>query len=262
MAIAENATVDGVIAGMRQRRRVEPPRMLDDGRVRARLRPWPNQPTSAQLVLTDHTKAPSITTLEEWIRVIKNHGFTAVRTGALSASATGPFDELGFEPIQTLALLRLDLTRDMRFGTVQHELRTIRGTRHLAVAARLDLAAFENGWELDPSSILDACHATPAHRIRLAITSTDQPAGYIITGRNGAAGFIQRLAVDPGLEGQGIGTSLLSDGLTWLHRRGVREVLVNTNFDNHRALALYERFGFRLLPESLHVLEKSLGECT
>jgi ribosomal protein S18 acetylase RimI-like enzyme len=256
MAIAGNATVDGVIAGMRQRRRVEPPRMLDDGRVRARLRPWPNEPATAQLVLTDHTKAPSITTLESWLAVIREHGFRSVRTGALANSATVPFTELGFEPVQTLALLRLDLDRQMHFGSVQHELRAIRGPRQLEVAARLDAAAFENGWELDAPSILDACHATPAHRIRLAITATDQPAGYIITGRNGAAGFVQRLAVERSLEGQGIATSLLCDGLSWLQRRGVREVLVNTNFDNDRALMLYERLGFRLLPDSLQVFEK------
>ena len=33
---------------------------------------------------------------------------------------------------------------------------------------------------------------------------------------------------------------------------------MNTNFDNDRALALYERFGFRLLPESLHVFERTI----
>jgi ribosomal protein S18 acetylase RimI-like enzyme len=38
----------------------------------------------------------------------------------------------------------------------------------------------------------------------------------------------------------------------------VREVLVNTNFDNDRALGLYERFGFQLLPDSLQVLERRI----
>ena len=92
--------------------------MLDDGRVRARLRAWPNERSVAQLVLTDHTKAPSITTLEEWMRIIGEHGFSRVRTGALAASAVSPFVELGFEPIQTLALLRLDLDRQLKFGVL------------------------------------------------------------------------------------------------------------------------------------------------
>ena len=57
-------------------------------------------------------------------------------------------------------------------------------------------------------------------------------------------------------------SSLLIDGLQWLQRRGVREVLVNTNFDNDRALGLYERFGFQLLPESLQVLERRIERAT
>ena len=80
----------------------------------------------------------------------------------------------------------------------------------------------------------------------------------MITGRNGSAGFVQRLAVRPDDEGQGIATSLLLDGLRWLQRKGVREVLVNTDFGNQRALDLYARFGFTLLPDSLQVFELDL----
>lgn len=232
--------------------------MLDDGRVRARLRTWPHQPGVAQLVLTDHTKSPSFTTLDDWLSVLRRWNFTRVRTGALALSATNAFVEHGFERVQTLALLKATISRRTEFATPVHELRSIRGPQQLSVAARIDAEAFESGWELDAPSIVDACHATPQHRIRLAVTSTDEPGGYVITGRNGSAGFVQRLAVRPELEGQGIATSLLVDGLHWLQRRGVREILVNTDFGNRRALDLYERFGFSLLPDSLHVYELRL----
>lgn len=245
-------------AGFRLRRESGPPRLLDDGRVRARLRAWPNRPGVAQLILTDHTKAPSYTTLADWLNVLRRWNFHTVRTGALAESATSTFVEHGFRSVQTLALLRARLDRRTDLALSRHELRPIRGPRQLSVAARIDALAFEDGWELDVDAIVDACRATPQHRIRLAVTASDQPAGYVITGRNGIAGFVQRLAVDPALEGQGVATSLLLDGLRWLQRRGVREVLVNTNFDNDRALALYERFGFVLLPESLSVFESSL----
>jgi ribosomal protein S18 acetylase RimI-like enzyme len=258
MAIGANATVAGVTAGFRLRGESGPPRLLDDGRVRARLRTWPHQPGVAQLVLTDHTKAPSFTTLADWMNVLRQWNFHTVRTGALAESATATFVEHEFSCVQRLALLRLRLDRRSMLELPRHALRVVRGARQLAVAARIDAAAFENGWDLDVDSIVDACRATPQHRIRLAVTATDQPAGYVITGRNGAAGFVQRLAILPELQGQGIATSLLLDGLRWLQRRGVREVLVNTNFDNDRALELYERFGFSLLPESLRVFERSL----
>lgn len=245
-------------AGFRLRRESGPPRLLDDGRVRARLRTWPHQPGVAQLILTDHTKEPSYTTLVDWMNVLRQWNFHTVRTGALAESATPTFVEHGFSCVQRLALLRKRLDRRTILDVPRHELRAIRGTQQLTVAARIDASAFETGWDLDVDAIVDACRATPQHRIRLAVTSTDQPAGYVITGRNGAAGFIQRLAVLPDAQGQGIATSLLLDGLRWLQRRGVREVLVNTNFDNDRALDLYERFGFQLLPESLRVFERSL----
>lgn len=203
--------------------------------------------------------APPYTTLADWSNVLRRWNFHTVRTGALAETATSSFVEHGFTCVQRLALLRFVLDRSVELELPRHELRTIRGPRQLAVAARIDSVAFENGWELDVDAILDACRATPHHRIRLAVTATDQPAGYVITGRNGTAGFVQRLAVVPEFEGQGIATSLLLDGLRWLQRRHVREVLVNTNFDNDRALELYERFGFSLVPESLQVFEKSLA---
>ncbi|MGA0145871.1 MAG: GNAT family N-acetyltransferase [Ilumatobacteraceae bacterium] len=260
--IEANATVAGVMAGFRLRRDSGPPRMLDDGRVRARLRTWPHQPGVAQVVLTDHTKSPSYTTLTDWLGVLRNWHYTRVRTGALAASATDAFVEHGFERVQTLALLKATVSRRTEFDSPVHELRSIRGPQQLSVAARIDAEAFENGWELDTTAIVDACHATPQHRIRLAVTSSDEPGGYIITGRNGSAGFIQRLAVRPNLQGQRIATSLLLDGLRWLQRKGVREVLVNTDFGNERALDLYRRFGFTLLPDSLQVFELALAEDT
>ncbi|MFZ9397499.1 MAG: GNAT family N-acetyltransferase [Ilumatobacteraceae bacterium] len=253
-----------MITGLRQRRRDGLPRLLDDGRTRARLRPWPHEPRIAQLILTDHTKAPTVNTLMTWLGIARDHGFESVRTGALSDSATPPFVELGFAPIQRLALLRLELDRPnesldavLRHSSPRasrHELRAVRGSRQIATLARIDRAAFVDGWDLDASGIVDACQATPQHRVRLAVTADDEPAGYMITGRNGAAGFIQRLAVLPDCEGRGVASSLLIDGLLWLQRRRVDDVLVNTNFDNERALDLYRRFGFEPLDESLSVL--------
>jgi ribosomal protein S18 acetylase RimI-like enzyme len=127
-------------------------------------------------------------------------------------------------------------------------MRPLRSQRSFDVAARLDHLAFDSGWGLDVDGIEEACRATPVHRIRLAVTATDEPAGYMVTGRNGSAGFIQRLAVDPAYEGQGVATSLLQDGLGWLAKRRVTDILVNTHLDNQRALSLYQRIGFEQLP--------------
>jgi len=237
-------------------------RLFDDGIVCARVRKWPSRPDIAHLVLTDHTVAPSRASLDEWTHSLKSEGYGSIRTGALSLSAAGPFEQAGFHEIQQLALLRMKtpLPHVASHGTAQphHEMRPLRSQRSFDVAARLDHLAFESGWGLDVDGIEEACRATPVHRVRLAVTANDEPAGYMITGRNGSAGFIQRLAVDPAHEGQGVATSLLQDGLGWLARRRVTDILVNTHLDNQRALSLYQRIGFEQLPENLRVMELSL----
>ena len=239
-------------------------RLFDDGIVCARVRRWPSRPDIAHLVLTDHTVAPSRASLDEWTHSLRSEGYGSIRTGALSLSATPQFDQAGFHEIQQLALLRMKtpLPRVATRRTAQphHEMRPLRSQRSFDVAARLDHLAFDSGWGLDVDGIEEACRATPVHRIRLAVTATDEPAGYRVTGRNGSAGFIQRLAVDPAYEGQGVATSLLQDGLGWLARRRVTDILVNTHLDNQRALSLYQRIGFEQLPENLQVMELSLSK--
>jgi len=58
--------------------------------------------------------------------------------------------------------------------------------------------------------------------------------------------------------GAPLGTSLVLDSLWWSQRRGTRTVAVNTQEHNHRALALYQRLGFRRCPDGLAVLARTL----
>ena len=81
-----------------------------------------------------------------------------------------------------------------------------------------------------------------------------------VHGRAGPAGYVQRLAVRPEASGRGWGSALVLDGLRWMARTGCKEALVNTHTDNARALALYERLGFRPLPDGLVVLGSPLGD--
>ncbi len=84
------------------------------------------------------------------------------------------------------------------------------------------------------------------------------PAGYGLFGRAGAAGYVQRLAVAPAAQRQGLGRSLLTDGLRWLRAHGARRAYVNTQEDNDRALTLYLGSGFEQLPVGLNVLGREL----
>ena len=65
---------------------------------------------------------------------------------------------------------------------------------------------------------------------------------------------MQRLAVAPVAQGEGLGRALLDDGLLWLREHGAVRALVNTQEHNDRALDIYLRAGFTRLPVGLCVL--------
>lgn len=58
---------------------------------------------------------------------------------------------------------------------------------------------------------------------------------------------ILNLAVAPRARAQGAGRALLESLLEWLRARGARTVFLEVRRSNQTAIALYRRFGFRLL---------------
>jgi mycothiol synthase len=64
-------------------------------------------------------------------------------------------------------------------------------------------------------------------------------------GHGGPVGEIYVLGVDPQSGVRGLGGPLTAVGLDYLTARGMDTVMLYVEGDNHRAIALYERFGFR-----------------
>ncbi len=85
----------------------------------------------------------------------------------------------------------------------------------------------------------------------------DRLGGFAITGQSGTFGYLQRLAVDPEVQRQGVGRRLVEDSLQWMRRCGATTAMVNTALDNAAALALYAQAGFRLRSDTLTILELS-----
>ncbi len=147
----------------------------------------------------------------------------------------------------------------------------------------MDEVAFGAKWAIDIYGITESCTATPQHRARTVdfgarrmlggsnnldnnvgngadLDAIEGVVGYAISGRAGPEGYLQRLAVHPNVQGNGIGSALVFDALNWMRRSRATRAVVNTHDDNLDALRLYRRIGFRALPHGLLVAERGLDD--
>lgn len=218
-----------------------------------RVRVWSGDPTVAQLLLHHDRRAPTAADIGQWCDELARRGFRGVRTGALYPRQAEPLSSAGFTVIQRLALLEHRSPRDAA--------RPVGPTQRLPIgeepaAATVDRAAFGDPWSLDAVAIAEVRNATPRHRAR-AVYDGRQLLAFAVSGRDNRLGFLQRLAVDPATQRQGLGRRLVLDSLRWAGRWRASRVLVNTHVGNDPALALYDSTGFVRLPEELVVLERT-----
>jgi ribosomal protein S18 acetylase RimI-like enzyme len=232
--------------------------------VRARFARWPYESDVTQVILLDHHMVPTAESVGVWMAdaVAANPEVRAIRTGAMFPDAATAFTNVGFRPIDTLALLEAPLVSESaRTPRLRRsETQRLRAS-HLPDVAALDRRAFGDPWGNDVRSLNDIADATPRHRARVVTVSdahgTKHIGGFALTGQSGAFGYLQRLAVDPQLRRRGIARQLVDDSMHWMQRRGATTAMVNTAIDNEAALALYADLGFRRRSETLTILELS-----
>lgn len=224
------------------------------GRERARIWPWRGDRNVAFLAPVPDAPVPSAAFIRRCLAILRERGFVRVVTSALSPLEQTGFFAAGFEVTEELHLLSLDLD-----GLPPRP--ALRATR-VSPAERpqvlaIDRAAFSPFWQLDDQGLEEALAATPRTRFR-GVAGDGRLVAYAIHGRCGARGFVQRLAVAPEAQRQGIGRGLLLDGLHWMRHRGVRRAVVNTQVGNNPALSLYYDAGFRQESSGLSVMEAGI----
>lgn len=127
----------------------------------------------------------------------------------------------------------------------------------LMAVQKVDEASFSPIWQ---NSLLYLELAFRQAAIASVAEMNGQMVGYQISTATPAGGHLARLAVDPRMQGQGIGRQLLHDLLTQFIRRGANCVTVNTQKDNTASLALYKRMGFDTSGEEYPVYQMDLPE--
>lgn len=238
-------------------------KVIESGRERLRVGAWRTDDKVAYLNPIPGAPLPSTDFVRRCLRDLELEGYTKVVTGALSPGEQATFRAAGFEVTEDLHLLSHDL-QGLPAAAAPNELLR-RSSRHdRAAVLELDQIAFEPFWRLDDEGLDEALRATPHTRFRVVAPKGDGAentapiVGYAITGRSGRRGYLQRLAVHPQIQRQGVGTLLVVDALRWLRRWRVERAMVNTQLANERALALYERLGFRREASGLSVLAREL----
>jgi [ribosomal protein S18]-alanine N-acetyltransferase len=122
--------------------------------------------------------------------------------------------------------------------------------------ADLDMAAFAPVWQ-NTQSYLELA-------FRQAVIATvavldGRSVGYQISTATPMGGHLARLAVEPHLQGHGIGYALIQDLLNQFARRGARSITVNTQKNNRASLTLYQRAGFQLTGEEFPFFQFTLN---
>ena len=223
-------------------------------RARFQVSAWRGSDDTVVLSPLPDRPAPTADEIEREVAALRARGMATVLTGALHQGELAPFVAAGFVEQERLHLLRHDLLA-LPDASAQVRLRRAWRRDHTTILD-IDRRAFDDFWALDRRGLDDAVRATPSSRFRVSV---DGPiTGYAVTGRAATRGYLQRLAVDPGRHREGIGRTLVADGLRWLRRAGATVAMVNTQERNEDALALYLATGFVLEPHGLTVLTRPL----
>lgn len=107
-------------------------------------------------------------------------------------------------------------------------------------------------WRSAQASAVQAACRAPENDVWVAVIDA-RPVGFVAVGyvdEGGArAGEIDMIAVDPGYQGEGVGTSLVDRAVTEIKSRGVDLAVIATGGDpgHAPARALYEKLGFDAL---------------
>lgn len=108
--------------------------------------------------------------------------------------------------------------------------------------AAVDHAAFRPPWQLSLADLRQAQRVACSSTVAVLDSAI---VGYQISTLYREGAHLARLAVDPSVQGQGIGAALVVDVIKRFARRGVSLMTVNTQASNQRSQQLYRRLGFR-----------------
>lgn len=220
---------------------------LRRGWARAEARPWNELHDDAHLRLVRGGTG----FLRDCTRRLIELGAPSILSTPLAVSARKPWEAAGFEPYIDLALMRRSLEEEVQ---APDHLVHVEADVDLDLLLGIDEAAFEGFWRFDRNALHESTHTTSKSDVFVISDGDQGAAGYAVVGYGFAISYLQRVAVHPDWQGQGMGRSLVRAAARAARRTGSKALLLNTKHENTAAISLYESEGYVLLPESLAVL--------
>ncbi len=223
---------------------------MRQGWARAEARPWNDAYPDAHLRLIRGGGRFIAASADELLEA----GAPSVISPPLPPPTQQAWRAAGFVFEADLNLYRLDL--DFPIPAPDH-LVVVDPEADLDEPARIDAAAFETFWQLDRRGLEEACSATARSDVLVIHDRDGGLCAFAVLGYGIALAYLQRIAVDPRWQGNGMGRSLLRVCGRKARAAGARALLLNTQVGNERARRLYLAEGFAELPGGLELLRKT-----
>lgn len=214
------------------------------GWARAEARRWNDAEEAAYLRLIRGSAA----FLRACTDKLHENGTSSIISPPIPLSGLKTWESADYERFMDLALMRRSL--DNRPAPPQH-LVVEADRSELEGMLRIDRAAFSSFWRFDADGLTEALDATGKSVILVIRNADGDSVAFAIIGFGHAIAYLQRVAVDPAWQGHGMGRSLVRIATKRARSEGAKAMLLNTQFDNEPAIALYLSEGFTTMPDRL-----------
>jgi len=207
--------------------------------------PWRNRRDVASVVEIAATSG-AIDLIDAFCTVAQQQGIVlAVASEQVERRRTAFYVGARFEPIEDIIIYEMSRVRartprsgNLRFVPLQIENRAM-----LDELIRLDNAAFPWLWWNSEDEFREYSSA-PGVEIQVGYDESRQAVAYVGTTRFRNWGHLDRIAVDPEIQGRGLGRVALDFAVSSLAAAGASRVGLSTQSRNVRSRALYESYGF------------------
>ncbi|MCO5175430.1 MAG: GNAT family N-acetyltransferase [Thermomicrobiales bacterium] len=188
----------------------------------------------------------AIDLIDAFCTVAQQHGIAlAVASEQVERRRTAFYVGARFEPIEDIIIYEMSRVRaraprsgDLRFVPLQ-----IENLVMLEELIRLDNAAFPWLWWNSEDEFREYASA-PGVEIQVGYDESRRAVAYVGTTRFRNWGHLDRIAVNPEIQGRGLGRVALDFAVSSLASAGASRVGLSTQSRNVRSRALYESYGF------------------